>query len=211
MRTKRTEIVVDREKLLEYLASKPISKAEARAINKIDKPPKEMTDKQKAHVANLVAKNRERFQKMAEEKLKKKEEIQETKEQIVEEKNAQLPPSKKETIKISVRNGGKPDPVLPDPFEESDDESDEEIIEESESEPEPAPKKKKVAIPVVLKRQKKKVVESDTDTSDSDADIKPKKIQKMVKTLNKIDETLQKANVPVNPYLNMLNRRFIRK
>lgn len=207
---KKNEIIVDREKLLEYLANRPITQKEAKEIKNMDKPKRELSEKQKAHVQELVKKNKERFQKMAEEKALEKQKLQEVKEEIVEKKNKLTAQSytPQDKIKIPVRKNGKKDPVLPDPFEETEEEIEDESDESEEEEqtPPPTPKKKKV----VPSKKQKKYDTSDSETSDSDTDIKPKKIQKMVKTLSKIDETLQKANVPVNPYINMLNR-FIRR
>lgn len=220
-KTSRKEIVVDREALLKYIEENPISVHKAREINKLGKPPKELSEKQKAHIQELVQRNRERFQKLAQEKLQNKEAIEQKKKELIEQKK-QEQRAKEATqgkMRIAVRKRGIPDVDIPDEvaYAPRPEETEEEI--ESESEEEEIverPKKTTLAVKrAKAKTNRKKYVEETTTdeemtTDDSDVDTKPKRIQKMVKSLKKIDETLQKTNTPINPYLALLNNRFRR-
>lgn len=213
-RPKKTEIIVEREKVIEHLEKKPLSKQDVKEIEKEAKPKREMTEKQKAHIANLVQKNRERFQRVAEENKAKKEQIKAEKEEIIKQKiesgelvKIPVPPKRKYTKKEKAYGEYHAHAKEESSEEEEYDfPSEEETEEESEPEYIPPPKPKKQRAP----RRKKVVVESDSSdyTDTSEDEIKPKKIQKMRKTLEKIDETLSKAQQPANPYLALLNRRF---
>lgn len=214
-RPKKSEIIVERDKIIEHLESKPLTKSDIKEIEKETKPKREMTEKQKAHIANLVQKNRERFQRVAEENKQKKEQIKQEKEELIKKKlesgelvKIPVPPKRKYVKKEkaygeyhahSTEESSDEEPEV-DPYTE------EETEEDTEPEYVPPPKPKKQRAP----RRKKVVVESDSSdyTDTSEDEIKPKKIQKMKKTLEKIDETLSKAQQPVNPYLALLNRRF---
>ena len=85
-RAKKSEIIVEREKIIEHLEKKPLTKSDMKEIVKESKPKREMSEKQKAHIANLVQKNRERFQKVAEDNKQKKEQIKQEKEEIIKKK-----------------------------------------------------------------------------------------------------------------------------
>jgi hypothetical protein len=207
-RSKKSEIIVEREKVIEHLETKPLTKSDIKEIEKETKPKREMTEKQKVHIQNLVQKNRERFQRVAEENKQKKEQIKQEKEEIIKQKlesgelvKITVPPKRKYTKKEQAHGEYH---AYAKEEETSDDETEEETEEEPEYVPPPKPKKQRAP------RRKKPIVESDSsDYSDTSEDeIKPKKIQKMKKTLEKIDETLSKANQPVNPYVALLNRRF---
>lgn len=215
-RPKKSEIIVEREKVIEHLEKKPLTITDMKEIVKESKPKREMTEKQKAHIANLVQKNRERFQRVAEENKQKKEQIKQEKEEIIKKKlesgelvKIAVPPKRKYVKKEKAHGEyhAYSNEESSDEEEEVEPYTEEETEEDTEPEYVPPPKPKKQRAP----RRKKPVIESDSDFTDTSEDeIKPKKIQKMKKTLEKIDETLSKAQQPVNPYLALLNRRFKR-
>lgn len=216
-KTSRKEIVVDREALLKYIEENPISVHKAREINKLGKPPKELSEKQKAHIQQLVERNRERFQKLAQEKIQNKDAIEQKKKELIEQKmkEQRAKEATQGKMRIAVRKRGIPDVDIPDEVAYAP-RPEEEIEEEEEEEEEVVERPKKTTLAVKrakAKTNRKKYVEETTDeetTDDSDMDTKPKRIQKMVKSLKKIDETLQKTNTPVNPYLTLLNNRIRR-
>lgn len=146
----------------------------AKQLMKQLKPKREMSEKQKEHVQKLVESNRKKAeeQRKAKEDLKRQEEEvkRKTSTKIIVQPKRTYPPRKpKNPVEIQV---------------EEDDDIEEVEEEEEEEEVVPIVKKKPV------KPKKKKVVDSDSD--DDDVIQKTKKASKLLETVSKLDEQINK-------------------
>jgi hypothetical protein len=140
--------------------------------------------------------NRERFKQKHEEYNRKKAEFEENQLKKIEKSvNVKLKPKQKynyETVEIPLIN------------DENDEESDDyaQFLAYKAKQKEKSIQKEKP-----VKKEKKVVVKDETSSEDEYIQKKTKKATKILETVSKLDEAINKISVPVNPYLALFNKK----